>query len=282
MAEKKKAKKTKAKVEAKKKTKVKVAKRIKEERVPEVKKAKSQKTQKNGSTYKLNATLNDLLEAGCHFGHTVAKTHPKITPYLYTSRDNIQIFDLIKTRDCLKKACGFLNKLAKKDKPIVFVGTKRQAKKIVQEVAKDAGVYYVTERWLGGTITNWKEIQKRLKLLAKMKEDWEKGVYKKRPKKEQSLIKREIAKMEKFFGGLLGLEELPAALFIVDIKKEKSAVSEAIKENIPIVALVDSNSDPTMVDYPIPANDDALKSINLLVSEVGNASKTIKKSKKGD
>jgi len=280
MAEKKKAKKTKVKVEAEKKAKV--IKKTKEVKDSKAKKVKIQKTQKNGSTYKLNATLNDLLEAGCHFGHTVAKTHPKIRPYLYTSRDNIQIFDLIKTRDCLTKACEFLNKLAKEGKPIIFVGTKRQAKKIVQEVAKDAGVYYVTERWLGGTITNWKEIQKRLKFLAKMKEDWEKGVYKKRPKKEQSLIKREIAKMEKLFGGLLGLEELPAALFIVDIKKEKSAVAEAIKENIPVVALVDSNSDPTMVDYPIPANDDALKSINLLVSEVGNAVKVLKKSKKED
>jgi small subunit ribosomal protein S2 len=281
MAEKKKAKKSKAKVEAKKKTKV--TKKVTKVKAPKVKKLKPQKIQKDkNGVYELNATLNDLLEAGCHFGHTIAKTHPKITPYLYTSRDNIQIFDLIKTRDCLQKACIFLNKLAKEGKPIIFIGTKRQAKKIVQEVAKDAGVYYVTERWLGGTITNWKEIQKRLKILAKMKEDWEKGVYKKRPKKEQSLIKKEIGKMDKFFGGLLGLQDLPSALFVVDIKKEKSAISEAIKESIPIVALVDSNSDPTIVDYPIPANDDALKSINLLVSEVGNASKTIAKPKKED
>ena len=212
-----------------------------------------------------------MLQAGCHFGHTVAKTHPRIRPYLYTSRDGVQIFDLVKTRDQLEKAADFLYQLAKEGKQILFVGTKRQAKKIIRRAAESSQSVWVTERWLGGTLTNWEEIYRRLEVLRKLRQDWEKGAYKKRTKKEQAIIRRKLARLNRFFGGISNLDELPAALFIVDIKREKVAVQEARIMKIPVVAIADSNADPTLVDYPIPANDDALKSIKLLAEEIGRA-----------
>jgi len=241
-----------------------------DKKVQNLEKTKKTKTE---DKFTPSISLQDLLEAGCHFGHTVSKTHPKIKPYLYLSRDGGQIFDLIKTKELLEKACQFLYRLSKEGKPIVFVGTKKQAKAIIEKTARESGAWAVFERWLGGTLTNWPEIQKRLKVLAKLKEEWEKGVYSKRPKKEQSQVKKEINRLGKLFGGLEGLTRLPAALVIVDVKKEMTAVKEALKEKVALVAITDSNVDPTLVDYPVPANDDALKSINLLITEMGRAVK---------
>jgi len=215
--------------------------------------------------------LSALLKAGCHFGHRVSKTHPKIRPYLYTSRDGIQIFDLIKTGQLLDQARHFLASLAARGEKIIFVGTKRQAKKVIRQVAKEAQMPYINIRWLGGLLTNWNQMQKRIKRLQTLQEQWEKGEFKQRTKKEQSLIRKEIAGLTKKFGGLVGLKDLPAALFVVDIAREKAAVMEGRRLGIPVVAIVDSNADPTLVDYPIPANDDARKSVELLVKIIGEA-----------
>lgn len=218
-------------------------------------------------------SLKDLLEAGAHFGHQAARWNPKMKPYLYTVRDGVHVFDLSQTKKGLEEAAAFVKTTAAKGGKIVFVGTKRQAAAIVMEEAKKAGVPYVSKRWLGGTITNWEQIKKRIEKLTEMKEKREKGEYKKYTKKEQLLLDREIARLEKFFGGLVGLKELPAAIFVVDTKKEVTAVREANQKEIPVVAIVDSNSDPDLVDYVIPANDDAVGAIKLIVGAIGEAAK---------
>ena len=220
-------------------------------------------------------SLKDLLEAGCHFGHKRSKTHPKAKQYLYTIRDGIAIFDLVKTREGLIKAKKFVSDLVKKGGKIVFVGTKRQARELVKEEAKRVGMPYVINRWLGGTITNWEEIKKNsIDKLRRLRQEWQEGKFQKRTKKEQAVIRREIARLERLIGGLSELDQLFDALFIVDIRREETAVREARRKGIPIVAIVDSNCDPTLVDYPIPANDDAVKSIQLLVREIGKAIKS--------
>ena len=229
------------------------------------------KAKKKAAAFKLQVSLEDTLQAGCHFGHTVAKTHPRIKPYLYTSRDGVQIFDLVKTRKQLEEATKFLYQLAREGKQTLFVGTKRQAKKIIRQTAQASGSVWVTERWLGGTLTNWEQISRRLDVLRKLSKDWEKGVYGKRTKKEQAIIRRKLAYLRRFFGGLVDLKQLPAALFIADIKRDAVAVREAQIMKIPVVAIVDSNADPSLTAYPIPANDDAIKSIKLLAEEIGRA-----------
>jgi len=218
-------------------------------------------------------SLKDLLEAGAHFGHQAARWNPKMKPYLYTVRDGVHVFDLAKTKEGLDKACEYVRKLTAEGEKIVFVGTKRQAEAIVKEEAKKAGVPYVSERWLGGTITNWEQIKKSIEKLTEMIEKREKGEYKKYTKKEQLLLDREIARLEKFFGGLVSLKELPAAIFVVDTKKEVTAVKEAEQKGITVVAIVDSNSDPDLVDYVIPANDDAVGAVKLIVGAIAEAAK---------
>jgi len=216
-------------------------------------------------------SLKDLLEAGCHFGHQARRWHPKMKPYLYAVRDGIHIFDLAKTKEGLDEACEYLRKLTVAGKTVVFVGTKRQAKAIIKEEAKKAGTPFVAERWLGGVITNWDQLKKSIRKLTEMKEKKEKGEYKKYTKKEQILIDREIARLEKLFGGLESLEELPEAIFVVDTKKEEAAVREANQKGIAVVAIVDSNSNPDLIDYIIPANDDAVGSIKIIVEAVAAA-----------
>lgn len=218
-------------------------------------------------------SLKALLEAGAHFGHQAARWNPKMKPYLYTARDKIHIFDLAKTKEGLEKAAAFVKTTAAKGEKIVFVGTKRQAKAIVKEEAKKANMPWVSERWLGGTITNWEQIKKNINKLIEMREKRKEGEYKKYTKKEQILIGREIARLERFFGGLVGLKDLPAAIFVVDIKKEETAIREANRKGIPVVAIVDSNSNPDLVDYVIPANDDAVGSIKLIVGAIAEAAK---------
>jgi small subunit ribosomal protein S2 len=230
-------------------------------------------------------SLKGLLEAGAHFGHQARRWHPKMEPYLFGVRDGIHIFDLAKTKEGLEAAMAFVRKITSEGGLVIFVGTKRQAQAIVREEAKKASMPFVDHRWLGGTLTNWEQIKKRIEKLIEMKASREKGEYKKYTKKEQLLIDREIEGLEKKLGGLVSLEGMPAALFVVDTKKEESAVKEANKKGIPVVAIVDSNSDPDLIDYVIAANDDAVGTIKLIVSLIGEAAKKgqetfVKKEKK--
>jgi small subunit ribosomal protein S2 len=215
--------------------------------------------------------LQDLLKAGCHFGHQSKRWNPKMNPYIWQARKGIHIFDLPKTAEKLKEACLAMRDLAKEGKTIIFIGTKRQASAIIKEEAKKAGVFYVSNRWLGGTITNWKQIKKSIDRLVEMKEKKEKGEYKKYTKKENVLIDRDINRLTRFFEGLETLKGIPDAIFVVDIKREIAAVKEARMKGVKVFAIVDSNSDPELVDYVIPANDDAVQSIKLIVAQMAEA-----------
>jgi len=223
--------------------------------------------------------VSELLEAGCHFGHRASKTNPKIKPYLYTARDGVQIFDLFKTAEKMEAAGKFLAEIVSKGEKVLLLGTKRQSREFIRVAAKGTGMPYVVDRWLGGTITNWDEIKKQINAFIKLKEDSEKGAYEKRTKAEQAEIKRSLYKSEQKFGGLAELKKLPKALFIVDISREQTAVKEAKSKGIPVVAIVDSNSNPTLVNYPIPANDDAKKSLQLIIGWIADV---IAKNKKGE
>jgi len=235
------------------------------------KEKKDIKIEKTVESSEFDIPLVDLLEAGCHFGHQSRRWNPKMKPFIYCSRDGVHIFDLAQTAKCLQEACLAAREFVSKDGVILFLGTKRQAAVIVKEEAIKAGAPYVTVRWLGGTISNWQEIRKRLDKLAERKEKKEKGEYDKYTKKENVLIDREISRLERFFGGMSDLNKTPDALFIVDINKEMTAVREARRRGIKIFAIADSNSDPDLIDYPIPANDDAVKSIELIVKTFGKA-----------
>ena len=217
--------------------------------------------------------LKDLLDAGCHFGHQSQRWNPKMANYLYGEKEGIHIFDLAKTKESLEKAMEFVQETTASGGKIIFVGTKRQAQAIVKEEAIKAKMPFITERWLGGIVTNWDNIKKSINKLKDLKAQKEEGVLKKYTKKENILIDREISRLERFFGGLADLEDLPAAIFVVDVKKEKAAIREAAKKNIKIVAIVDSNSDPDLVDWIIPANDDAVGSIKLIVESLGKVAK---------
>lgn len=217
-------------------------------------------------------TLKDLLEAGCHFGHKKAKVNPNAKKNIYTVKDGIAVFDLAKTKEQLDKAKEFVSKITKKGGKVVFLGTKRQAREIVREEAKRVGMPFITNRWLGGTITNWDQIKENsIDKLRELKKDWEEGRYDDRPKKEQSVIRREITRLERIVGGIAELDELFDALFVVDISHEETAIREANQKGIPVIAIVDSNSNPDLVEYPIPANDDATRSIQLLVREIADS-----------
>lgn len=222
---------------------------------------------------KKQISLKKLLEAGTHFGHQAARWNPKMKTYLYTVKDGVHVFDLVKTKEGLEKAVEFVRKFVAEGKTIVFVGTKRQAQAIISEEAKKIGIPYVSQRWLGGTLTNWEQIKKSIDQLVEMKEKRKEGEYKKYTKKEQLLLDRKINKLEKFFGGLVLLEKLPEALFVVDVRKEELAVKEAKKKDLIVVGLVDSNADPDLVDYVIPGNDDAVGAIRLVVSAMAEAVK---------
>ena len=215
--------------------------------------------------------LKDLLDAGCHFGHQSQRWNPKMDNFLYGVRDGIHIFDLVKTKESLEKAIEFAKEVASQGGKIIFVGTKRQAQAIIKEEALRVKMPFIIERWLGGLLTNFGVIKKSIDKLKDLKTKKASGELKKYTKKENILIDREIARLERFFGGLVDLQELPAALFIIDVKKEQAALKEAAKKNIPVIAVIDSNSDPDLVDWPIPANDDAIGSIKLIVSLIAEA-----------
>lgn len=241
------------------------------EKTKTVKEKKDIKIEKATKSSEFDIPLVELLEAGCHFGHQSRRWNPKMKSFIYCSRDGVHIFDLAQTAKCLQDACLAAKEFVVEGGVILFLGTKRQAAGIIKEEAIRAGAPYVVVRWLGGTITNWQEIKKRLDKLADMKEEKEKGEYDKYTKKENVLIDREIVRLERFFGGMSDLNKTPDALFIVDINKEMTAVREARRRGIKIFAIADSNSDPDLIDYPIPANDDAVKSIELIVKTFGKA-----------
>lgn len=216
-------------------------------------------------------TLQQLLEAGCHFGHKAERWNPKAKRFIYTQKDGIHIIDLVKTKEGLDKAIAFVSETVAAGGEILFVGTKRQAKQIVMDEAKKAGAPFMTERWIGGFLTNWEGIHKNIQKINRMSEEETSGAWKRFPKHEQIKLSRYLSRLKVFYGGVLTLNKPPQAVFIVDIKKEISAVREATRMNIPILAVVDTNSDPTLVSYPIPSNDDAVGAISILVGAVAGA-----------
>lgn len=217
-----------------------------------------------------NITTQELLDAGVHFGHLTRKWNPQMAPYIFMEKNGIHIIDLNKTLKNLEDASSALKGIVKSGRKVMFVATKKQAKEIVENEARKLKMPYVTERWLGGMLTNFSTIRKSLKKMASIDKLMKDEAYTNLAKRERLMITRERAKLERVLGGISELNRLPAALFVIDIKREHIAVSEAQKLNIPVFAMVDTNSDPNQVDYPIPANDDAFKSIQLITSYIGS------------
>jgi len=236
-------------------------------------KAMADKAVKEDKNYDLTIGLKDLLNAGCHLGHKTSKTSPKARDFIYGKKDGIEVIDLVKTLDGLQKACNFIYNQKRNNKQIVLVGTKRQSREVVRRVAMSAGVPYVTDRWLGGTITNWDQIKKDIKKLIDLRTGLEAGKFTENTKKELSEMNKEVTRLEKIVGGLTSLEKLFDILFVVDAGVEKTAVKEAKLRKIKVVAISDTDANPYKVDYAIPANDDSVKSVNLLVEEIGRAIK---------
>ncbi len=218
-----------------------------------------------------NITYNDLLNAGVHFGHLTRKWDPRMAPYIFMERNGIHIIDLNKTLRMLEEASKVARQLAGSGRKILFVATKKQAKEIVAEQAIRVNMPFVTERWLGGMLTNFATVRKSIKKMGNIEKMETDGTFDRLNKKERLMKTREKAKLEKFFKGISTLNRLPSAVFIVDIKKEHIALAEARKLNIPTFAMVDTNSNPSLVDFLIPANDDAAKSIALIVSHICDA-----------
>ena len=213
----------------------------------------------------MTVSLKDLIESGAHFGHQVRRWNPKMRDYLYGEKEGVHIFDLTKTKVMLEEALVAIKEAASQGKVILFVGTKKQAKDEVRKMAEEAGVYYINERWLGGTLTNFEQIKRSLRRMNDIKSGLEKGEYSSYTKKERLLLDRERERLERFFGGINGMTNLPQLLVVVDIKREKTAIKEANTQKIEVVAIVDSNSDPADVDYAIPMNDDASKALEYVL-----------------
>lgn len=216
-------------------------------------------------------SMKQLLEAGVHFGHQTRRWNPKMAPYIFTERNGIYIIDLQKTVRKLEDAYMFVRDLAANGENLLFVGTKKQAGDSVKEEAIRCGGYYVNARWLGGMMTNFKTIRRRIDRLAQLRKMEEDGTFDLLPKKEVFKLNLQIERLEKFLGGIKDMKKLPGALFIVDPRKEKIAVAEAKKLGIPIVAIVDTNCDPDDVDYVIPGNDDAIRAVKLIAGTMANA-----------
>ncbi|NER40800.1 30S ribosomal protein S2 [Bacillus megaterium NBRC 15308 = ATCC 14581] len=216
-------------------------------------------------------SMKQLLEAGVHFGHQTRRWNPKMKKYIFTERNGIYIIDLQKTVKKVEEAYKFVKELAADGGTVLFVGTKKQAQDSVKEEAARAGMYFVNQRWLGGTLTNFSTIQKRIKRLKDIEKMQEDGTFEVLPKKEVVQLKKELERLEKFLGSIKDMKQLPDALFIIDPRKERIAVAEAKKLHIPIVGIVDTNCDPDEIDYVIPANDDAIRAVKLLTSKVADA-----------
>ncbi len=216
-------------------------------------------------------TLRQLLEAGVHFGHQTSRWNPRMRPYIYTARNGIHIIDLQKTQTLLDEACEYVRDLVANGQKILFVGTKKQAQDVIEEVCQRTGQPYVIHRWMGGMLTNFSVIQRRLRRLAELRVMRDRGDFERMGSKEANVHRDDLDRLERNFAGIADMQRLPGALFIIDCKKERIALSEAEKLNLPITAIVDSNCDPDVVDHVIPGNDDAIRSCRLIVSVIGDA-----------
>ncbi len=216
-------------------------------------------------------TLAQLLESGVHFGHQTRRWNPKMDPYIFTSRNGVHIIDLVQTAKLMEEAYGYIRAAAEKGQQFLFVGTKRQAAGIVAQEASRCGSYYINQRWLGGMLTNWATIKTRVERLKELERLQETGALDLRPKKEAAVLRRELDKLQKYLGGIKLMKGLPDAVVIVDTRREYNAVQECQKLGIPIISLLDTNCDPDVVDIPIPANDDAIRSIKLILSKLADA-----------
>ncbi len=216
-------------------------------------------------------SMKQLLEAGVHFGHQTRRWNPKMAPYIFTERNGIYIIDLQKTVKKIEEAYFFARDIAAEGKSILFVGTKKQAQEAIKEEAERVGMYYVNARWLGGMLTNFKTMRRRIERLNQLKKMEEDGTFDLLLKKEVIKLQAEIAKLEKYLGGVKEMNKLPGAMFIVDPRKERNAIAEARRLGIPVIAIVDTNCDPEEVDYVIPGNDDAIRAIKLISQTIANA-----------
>ena len=215
--------------------------------------------------------MKQLLEAGVHFGHQTRRWDPKMAEYIFQARNGIHIIDLQKTSKKLDEAYAFLKEQVEEGKTVLFVGTKKQAQECVKEAALKCGMYYVDQRWLGGMLTNFDTIQKRIQRLKDLEAMEQDGTFEVLPKKEVILLKKEMEKLEKNLGGIKEMDKLPGVIFLVDPKKERIAILEAKKLNIPVIGLVDTNCNPEELDYPIPGNDDAIRAVKLIADVMANA-----------
>jgi small subunit ribosomal protein S2 len=216
-------------------------------------------------------SLAQLLESGVHFGHQTRRWNPKMAPYIYTARNGVHIIDLVQTAQLMEEAYAYLRNASEQGKRVLFVGTKRQAAGIIAQEALRCGSFYVNQRWLGGMMTNWATIKTRVERLKELERRQETGALDLLPKKEAAMLRRELEKLQKYLGGIRGMRKVPDIVIIVDQRREYNAVQECQKLNIPIVSLLDTNCDPDTVDIPIPANDDAIRSIKLIVGRLADA-----------
>ncbi len=216
-------------------------------------------------------TIKELLEAGAHFGHQTSRWNPHMKKYIFTKRNGIHIIDLEKTAAMLNEACDYVKEITGEGGKILFVGTKKQAQTIIEEEAKRCNMYYVNQRWIGGTLTNFQTIQKRIDHLVQLEDQREKGEFARLPKKEVQDLNEEIDELNVQLGGIKEMTALPAALFIIDPTKERIAVAEAQRVGIPIIAMVDTNCNPDEIDAPIPSNDDALRAIKLIAGKIATS-----------
>ena len=216
-------------------------------------------------------TLGELLDAGVHFGHQSSRWNPKMFPYIYTEQNGIHVIDLVQTARLLSHAYNYVQKAAKEGKTFLFIGTKRQAKNIIAEEATKCGSFFVDNRWLGGTLTNWSTVQGRVDYLKDLNQRESSGELDRLPKKEAALLRREHDKLKNNLGGLTEMVQVPDIAIVVDPKRESTAIAECRKLGITVIAILDTNCDPGMVDIPIPANDDAVRSIKLIISTLSDA-----------
>jgi small subunit ribosomal protein S2 len=216
-------------------------------------------------------TLGELLDAGVHFGHQSSRWNPKMFPYIYTEQNGIHVIDLVQTARLLTHASNYVQKASKEGKTFLFIGTKRQAAGIIAEEAQKCGGFYVNHRWLGGILTNWSTVQNRVGYLKELMKKEEDGVFDRLPKKEAALLRREKEKLSQNLGGLTAMSQIPDIAIVVDPKRESTAIAECKKLGITIISILDTNCDPNVVDIPIPANDDAVRSIKLIISTLSDA-----------
>ena len=216
-------------------------------------------------------SLAQLLESGVHFGHQTRRWNPKMDPYIYTSRNGVHIIDLVQTAQLMDQAYNYVRNASEQGKRFLFIGTKRQAAGIIAQEASRCGAYYVNQRWLGGMLTNWVTIKTRVERLKELERREETGALDLLPKKEASVLRRELEKLQKYLGGIKAMRKVPDIVVIVDQRREYNAVQECQKLGVPIVSLLDTNCDPDVVDVPIPANDDAIRSIKLIVGRLADA-----------